>query len=117
MKRLTNHHLLSVLLACLLLAQMAVATVGWHIDFPHQHEQHEHEMAHHSVTFAEHDHVAQDGTVEHHHHCYHGTTANVALPFASFSLPLTATTTFIPTAIIDPYRNPHADLLIRPPIA
>ncbi|OQX01247.1 MAG: hypothetical protein BWK73_46750 [Thiothrix lacustris] len=114
MNKLPIHRLLSLLLACLLLAQVAVATVGWHIDFPHQHE---HEVAHHSVVLAEHDHVAQDGTVEHHHHCCHDTTANVALPFASFSLPLTETTTFIPTAIIDPYRAPHADLLIRPPIA
>ncbi|MDD5394965.1 MAG: hypothetical protein PHE17_18255 [Thiothrix sp.] len=118
MKKPAVHHLLSFLLACVLLAQMAVGVAGWHIDFPpvaqdsqtaHCTVMEQHQATHHAGE--------QDTVGEHHHHCCHATPGSVAVPVTSLALPQTEPAALIPAFSAEPYRNPLADLLIRPPIA
>lgn len=118
MKKIAIHRLLSFLLACVLLAQTAVGAAGWHVDFPPAvHEQ----QSLHCVTL-EHHHAThhageQDGAGEHHHHCCHTPAGNVAVQVASLALPSAESAALVSVFSIEAYRNPHTDLLIRPPIA
>lgn len=118
MKKPTIQRLLSFLLACILLVQVAVGVAGWHIDFPHPaqdiHTTHCAVMEQH---YATHHADEQDSAGEHHHQCCHTAQGSVAVPVASLPLPLAESATLIPVFSTEPYCNPLADLLIRPPIA
>lgn len=118
MRTPTIHRLLSLLLACVLLAQAAVAVAGWHIDFPPATHHH---TAEHCAAMQQHldaHHTGEPATAgEHHHHCCHSSVSGAAVPVAALLLPPTEPTTLIPAFAAEPYRNPLADLLIRPPIA
>ena len=108
MKKIAIRRLLSFLLACVLLAQTAVGVAGWHIDFPHPEQD---TLAAHCAL------MEQDTLGEHHHQCCHTTSGSIAVPAASLALPQTESVTLIITFSAEPYCNPLADLLIRPPIA
>ena len=120
MRNITIRHLFSLLLACVLLAQAAVSAADWHVDLPattpNSQSVHcaamaviQHHITHHAGQ--------QDSVGEHHHQCCHSTAGSVAVPTSAVSLPLTQLGVVIPPFAFYPYRNPHADLLIRPPIA
>lgn len=108
MKKPIIQRLLSFLLACVLLAQTAVGVAGWHIDLPSVAQD---SQTAHCATLEQHT------AGEQHHHCCHTTPGNVAVPVASWVLPPAESAKLIPAFSIEPYHNPHADLLIRPPIA
>lgn len=107
MKKPTIQRLLSFLLAGVLLAQTAVGVAGWHIDFPPATHDHH-------VTY---DAGHQDTVDEHHHHCCYTTSSSIAVPVAALLLPQAESATLVSVFSAEPYRNPLADLLIRPPIA
>ena len=118
MRKPTIHRLLSFLLACVLLAQTAVGVAGWHVDFPlvaHEHQSlhcatlEQHHATHHAGE--------QDSVGEHHHHCCHTPAGNVAVPVNTLLVQQAETAALLPLFSAEAYRNPHADLLIRPPIA
>lgn len=115
------HRLLSLLLACFLLGQAFTAMADWHIDVVHtKHDIHTAHLVNggqHFVTWDGHEHSGQSSDREHHQHCCHTATANIALPIAAVTLPLVASAVTTPMFTLEPYRDPHADLLIRPPIA
>ncbi|MBO0611362.1 hypothetical protein [Thiothrix fructosivorans] len=118
MKIIAIHRLLSFLLACVLLAQTAVGVAGWHIDFPPATP--DHQSAHCAVIEQHHatHHAGEQDTVgEHHHQCCHTPAGNVAVPVNTLFVPQVEMAALIPLFSTDPYRNPLADLLIRPPIA
>ena len=122
MKRTTIRRLLSFLLACVLLAQVAVGAAGWHLDVPHPaqdtHTAHCAVMGQHAAVWGGHDHSGEtDERGEQHHYCCHTTPGSLAVPVASLPLPQAESVALIPAFSTDPYRNPLADLLIRPPIA
>ena len=118
MKKPIIQRLLSFLLACVLLAQTAVGVAGWHLDFPlvaHEHQSlhcatlEQHHATHHAGE--------QDSVGEHHHQCCHTPASNVAVPMNTLLVPQAETAALLPLFSAEAYRNPHADLLIRPPIA
>ena len=118
MRKPTIHRLLSFLLACFLLAQTAVGMADWHVDIPatvsSSQTVHCAAMEQHHVTH----HVGQQDSVgEHHHQCCHTTASSVAVPTIALSLPRSKPGAVIPPFSSEPYRNPHTDILIRPPIA
>lgn len=114
MKKIAIHRLLSFLLACVLLAQTAVGAADWHVDFPPAvHEQ----QSLHCVTLEHHYSGKQDSVGEHHHHCCHTPAGNVAVPVNTLLVQQAETAALLPLFSAEAYRNPHADLLIRPPIA
>ena len=118
MRKPTIHRLLSFLLACVLLAQTAVGVAGWHVDFPPA--AHEHQSLHCATLeqhHATHDAGGQDSVGEHHHQCCHTPAGNVAVPVNTLPVPQAKIAALLPLFSAEPYRNPHADLLIRPPIA
>ena len=118
MRKPTIHRLLSFLLACVLLAQTTVGVAGWHVDFPlvaHEHQSlycsalEQHHATHHAGE--------QDSVGEHHHQCCHSPAGNVVVPMNTLLVPQVESATLIPVFSTELYRNPLADLLIRPPIA
>ena len=117
MKPKTFRHCLSLLLACVLLVQAAFVVADWHVDLPVQHVQAV-EMAyceHHMVEAVA---AMSDTTSLHHHHCCHaGNGSLFSTPSHGFVVPLSALTSPLPTFALEPYRDPHTDQLIRPPIA
>lgn len=122
MKKPIIQRLLSFLLACVLLAQTAVGVAGWHLDIPHSaqdtHIAHCAVMEKHAAVWSGHDHSGEtDERGEQHHHCCHTAPGSLAVPVASLPLPPAESATLIPAFSTEPYRNPLADLLIRPPIA
>ncbi|WP_028490116.1 hypothetical protein [Thiothrix lacustris] len=106
MKKPTIRCLLPFLLACVLLAQVAVGVAGWHIDVPSVAQN---SQVAHCITLEPHT------AGEHHHNCCHTTPGNV--PVASLALPQVESVKLISAFFTQSYRNPHTDLLIRPPIA
>ena len=118
MKKPIIQRLLSFLLACVLLAQTAVGMADWHVDIPatvsSSQTVHCAAMEQHHVTH----HVGQQDSVgEHHHQCCHTTASSVAVPVNTLPVPQAKIAALLPLFSAEPYRNPHADLLIRPPIA
>jgi len=118
MKKPTIQRLLSFLLACVLLAQTAMGVAGWHIDFPHPardaHTTHCAVMEQHHAT---HHADERDSVGEHHHQCCHTTPGSIAVPANALRLPQVESAMLLTVLTENPYRNPLADLLIRPPIA
>ena len=121
MKKPIIQRLLSFLLACVLLGQVQAAMADWHIDVVHTghdiHTPHLVSGGKHLVTWDGHGHSGQSSDIENHQHCCHTTTASIALPVVSVALPSSKATNITSTFTLDHYRDPLADLLIRPPIA
>lgn len=116
MERLIRHRFLALFLTCVLLGQMAVSGLSWHIAAPPTPSE---TQAAHCLVTAQHlatPPTAATDTVggEHLHHCCHATP--VSLVVTAVSWPLVVTATLMPAFSADPYRNPLADLLTRPPI-
>lgn len=121
MNKITTNRLLSLLLACVLLAQIAVNMAVWHIDFPlsgqgQQQTLHSAAMEQHLATHHA-DEANHNLAAEHHHYCGHCSFSSTALPFQPMPLFLAQTEGSLPTFRPDNYRNPLTDLLLRPPIA
>lgn len=117
MRTPTIHRLLPFLLACILLAQTVIAAAGWHLDSPPATHNH---AAEHCTAMQQHwntHHGGEQATAGEHHHCCHGNASGVAVPVAALLLPPTEPAALISAFSAESYRNPLADLLIRPPIA